>query len=148
LAKRSKVNPAAPRNAFVGKTDAPNARELTSAIGPAKALWDQLVADLQQQYELNQEWGSYSLKAGWSLRLKRKDRIIAYLVPLQGGFQAALVLGDRAVKIALQSKLPERVLKTIANAKRYGEGTGIRLTVENDTDLAAIGILAAIKIEN
>ena len=147
MAKRGKA-PTAARNAFVGKTDAPTARELTSVLGPTKGLWDKLVEDLQRQYGLNQEWGSYSPKAGWSLRLKRKDRIIAYLVPLHAGFQAALVFGDKAVKSALQAKLPKGVLKMIANAKRYGEGTGIRFTVENDADLAAIEILAAIKIEN
>ena len=148
LAKRSKATPAVPRNAFVGKTDAPNSRELTQAIGSAKELWDKLVEDLRRQYELNQEWGSYSPKAGWSLRLKRKDRIILYLIPLHGSFQAALVLGDKAVKATGETKLPERVRKTIVEARRYAEGTGVRIAVKGHGDLAAIEQLALIKIEN
>jgi Protein of unknown function (DUF3788) len=147
--KKDEVTPAVPSNAFAGKADTPEDRELRLALGPASALWDKLVVDLQRKHIVNtQEWGSSSHKAGWSLRLKQKDRIILYLIPLPGSFQAALVLGDKGVKAARQSKLPERVLKTIAGAKRYAEGTGIRLPVTAPEDLAAIEELAQIKIDN
>jgi hypothetical protein len=136
-------------NAFAGKTDAPDDQELTLALGPAKTLWKKLVGDLDAKHLVNvQKWGSSSPKAGWSLRLKRKDRIILYLIPMRGSFQVSLVLGDKGVKAARASKLPEPVLKTIAGAKRYAEGTGIRLAVTGPEDLAAIEHLAQIKIEN
>jgi hypothetical protein len=139
----------APLNAFAGKTDAPDDQELTLALGPAKTLWKKLVGDMDAKHVVNvQEWGSSSRKAGWSLRLKRKDRIILYLIPMRESFQVSLVLGDKAVKAARKSKLPERVLKTIAGAKRYAEGTGIRLAVTAPEDLAAIEQLAQIKIDN
>lgn len=147
--KKDKVTPAAPINAFAGKADAPGDRELRLVLGPAKTLWDKLVGDLQRKNIVNaEEWGSSSRKAGWSLRLKQKDRIILYLAPLPGSFQVALVLGVKGVKAALTSQLPERVLKTIAGAKRYAEGTGIRLPVTAPEDLVAIEQLAQIKINN
>jgi hypothetical protein len=146
--KGDKVTPA-PLNAFAGKLGAPDDEELGLALGPAKTLWDKLVGDLEGKDVVNaQEWGSSSLKMGWSLRLKRKDRIILYLIPMRESFQVSLVLGDKGVKAARQSKLPERVLKTIAGAKRYAEGTGIRLAVTGPEDLAAIEQLAQIKIDN
>jgi hypothetical protein len=148
-ANGKKRAPVVSLNAFVGKTDAPDAQELTRALGPTKALWDKIVDGLQHKHEVNiQEWGSHSPRAGWSLRLKRKDRIILYLIPLHGSFQVALVLGDRAVKTAREAKLPKSVLKTIADARRYAEGTGIRIAVRGPEDLAAIEKLALIKIEN
>lgn len=147
--RKAKSRAAVALNAFAGKTDAPNAQELTLALGPTKALWDKLVDRLQRKHEVNgQEWGSYSPKAGWSLRLKCKERIILYLIPLHGSFQAALVLGDRAVKIAREAKLPKSVLKTIAEARRYAEGTGIRIAATEPEDIATIEELALIKIEN
>ena len=146
--KGDKVTPAAPLNAFAGKTDAPDDQELALALGAAKTLWDKLVGDLQRKHTVNPEWGSSSRKAGWSLRLTLKDRIILYVIPLRDSLQVALVLGDRAVKAARQSKLPGRVLKTIADAKRYAEGTGIRLAVTAPADLVAIEQLAQIKIDN
>jgi hypothetical protein len=133
-------------NAFAGKTSAPDAQELASALGQTQALWDKLVDDLCKHEVDIQEWGSSSPKAGWSLRLKRKDRIILYLVPMKGSFQAAIVLGDKAVKVARDSKLPGRVLKTLAEARRYAEGTGIRVLVQRPEDLAAMEKLALIKL--
>jgi hypothetical protein len=118
-----------------------------STLGPAQALWDKLVDDLREHGVTVQEWGSSSAKAGWSLRLKRKDRIILYLVPLPGSFQAALVLGDKAVKAARERKLSTSVLKALAEARRYAEGTGIRIAVKGAANLAAVEKLALIKIE-
>jgi len=153
LSPRSGAKPAPVLNAFAGKTDAPDNRELAAALGPAHALWDKLVDSLHRKLVVDvQEWGSSSQKAGWSLRLKRKyknrDRIILYLVPTHGSFQAALVLGDKAVKAVRESKFPERALKTVAEARRYAEGTGIRLRVDGPEDLAVVERLAIIKIEN
>ena len=146
--KRAKVTPAPPVNAFIGKTEPPDDQELELALGPAKALWDKL-ADRLRKHEVNaQEWGSYSPKAGWSLRLKRKDRIIVYLIPLHGSFHVSLVLGHKGVKAARASALPEHVLKTIAGARRYAEGTGIRLAVTAPGDLAVVEKLALIKTDN
>jgi len=147
-AKRAKVTPAPPVNAFIGKAEPPDDQELELALGPSKALWDKL-SDRLRKHEVNaQEWGSYSPKAGWSLRLKRKDRIILYLIPLHGSFQVSLVLGDKGVKAARASELPDHVLKTIAGARRYAEGTGIRLAVTGPGDLAVVEKLALIKIDN
>lgn len=146
--KRAKAAPAPPVNAFIGKTEPPDDQELRLALGPAKPLWDQLTARLRQHEVNSQEWGSYSPKAGWSLRLKRKDRIILYLIPLPGSFHVSLALGNKAVKAARTADLPEHVLKTIAAAKRYAEGTGIRLPVTTFADLAAVEKLALIKIDN
>ena len=135
-------------NAFIGKTAPPDEHELALALGVSKSLWDKLVDRLHKHGVTVQEWGSYSPKAGWSLRLKQKDRIIVYLIPLQGSLQVSLVLGDKAVKAARASSLPEHVLKMIAEAKRYAEGTGIRLPVTTFADLAAIEKLALIKLAN
>jgi Protein of unknown function (DUF3788) len=143
--------PAAPLslNAFVGKSERPSADELASALGPAKSLWDELVGDLVREIQIDvQEWNSYSTKAGWSLRLKHGKRNIVYLGPLRGSFRVALILGDKAVKVAQQSPLPARVHKMIAEARRYAEGTGVRIDVQGPEDIAVIKQLAQIKLEN
>jgi Protein of unknown function (DUF3788) len=136
-------------NAFIGKTKKPTEEELTAALGPAKAVWDQLVADLAHENGVDvQEWSSYSPKAGWALRLKRKKRTIVWLAPCQGSFRVMFILGDKAVKAARQSKLPQRVIKIIDEAPRYPEGTGIRMNVRGPRDIAAVKKLAVVKLEN
>ena len=134
-------------NAFIGKPKKPTAAELTAALGPARALWDQLLARLADEHNLTvQEWNSYSRKAGWSLRLKRKDRNILYLTPCQGCFFVSFALGDKAVEAARQSRLPPSVIKTINEARRYAEGTGIRMEMKKPKDIEIVKQLAAIKL--
>jgi Protein of unknown function (DUF3788) len=136
-------------NAFIGRPTQPSDAQLAAALGPSKRLWDQLIGNLTSEFSLDeQEWNSYSSKAGWSLRLKRKKRNILHMAPLQGSFQIALILGDKAIQAARRCGLPKPILKMIAEAKRYPEGTAIRMQVRNEKDLAVIRSLAAIKVQN
>jgi hypothetical protein len=135
-------------NAFVGHAAKPTTEELTAALGPTASIWNQLVANMAELGLTVQEWNSYSVKAGWSLRLKLKKRNILYMSPFKGCFQVAFILGARAVEAARESKLPKAILKTIEDAPRYPEGTGVRLLVKHSSDLPAIRKLAAIKLAN
>ena len=136
-------------NAFVGKPDKPTTDELKKELGPAKELWDQLLAEQADEYEVVvHEWSSYSRKAGWSLRVKREKRTILYLSPCRGCFRASFALGDKAVQAARQSQLPKRIIKIMDESKRYAEGTGVRIDVAKPQDLAIIKKLAAVKLGN
>ena len=136
-------------NAFIGKAEQPTDEDLNAALGPAKATWDQLLDDLAREHGANvREWNSYSLKAGWSLRVKRKARTIVWLGPREGSFIAAFILGDQAMQAARAGKLPQRIVKILNEAPKYPEGTGVRITLKTPKDLAAVMALAAIKLAN
>ena len=138
-----------PANAFINKPDQPTDAELVTVLGPAKAIWDQLLSDLSQQHGVNvREWKCYSRKAGWSLRAMRNDRTIIWLGPSHGSFTAAFILGDKAVRAARQSKLPQRIVKALNEAPKYPEGTGVRLKVKSSRDIGMLKQLAAIKLAN
>jgi hypothetical protein len=137
------------RNAFIGQSKRPTETELASVLGGSHALWQQLVADLKRELKLDkEEWNSYSIKAGWSLRLQLKKRNIVYLSPGAGCFLASFALGDKALAAARKSKLPKSVFKIIDEAKRYAEGTAVRLEVHEPEDVAVVRTLAKIKIDN
>jgi hypothetical protein len=136
-------------NAFIGKSEKPTENELAAQLGPTKAVWDRLLAELAKEFDLvTWEWNSYSRKAGWSLRLKRGERNIVYLSPGLACFMASFALGDRAARAARESKLPKIVMQIIDEAKRYAEGTAVRLEVSGPKDIPAIKRLVAIKLEN
>jgi len=135
-------------NAFVGYAKRPASKELADALGPAKAVWDSLLRRLSEQFEPTLEWNSYSPKAGWSMKVKQGSRTIFYMVPCSNAFRVAFALGDKAVQVALQSKLPQRVLRMIKEARKYPEGTAVRIEVKNASELPPILTLAAIKLEN
>ncbi|MGB8496234.1 MAG: DUF3788 domain-containing protein [Candidatus Acidiferrum sp.] len=136
-------------NAFIDRVKKPTEEELAAALGPAKVVWDRFIAGLAEENGVDvQEWSSYSRKAGWSLRLKRKKRTIVWLAPCQGCFRVAFILGDKAMKVARESELPPRVLKILEEAPTYPEGTGVRIAVKGARDIAVLKKLAAIKLAN
>ncbi len=136
-------------NAFVNQSTEPNDDDLAKALGLSKALWDRLVADLKLEGGVDgQEWKSYSLKYGWSLRLMRKKRNILYLSPCPKSFRVMFILGDKAMMAARECKLPKKFQKIIEEAPKYPEGTGIRIDKVGPKDIPAIKKLAQIKLQN
>jgi hypothetical protein len=139
-----------PTNAFIEKTSKPTDAELAEALGgPAKALWDKLTTELAEGYGVNvPDWHSYSRKAGWALRLKRKERAIVYLSPWRGGFMVSFALGEKAAKAARESGVPAAVVKIIDEARKYAEGRAVRIEVRGAEDVAAVVKVAVAKVEN
>ena len=82
------------------------------------------------------------------MRLKRKKRTIVWLAPCQGCFRVAFILGDKAMKAARECELPKRMVKILEEAPKYPEGTGVRIVVKGDKDIAVLKKLAEIKLAN
>lgn len=137
-------------NAFIGRTGRPSEAELATALGPAAPLWAELIREVEADTgELTEEWkGVYANKFGWTLRLMKKNRKIAYLSPCQGCFRVAFLLNDKALNAAREAHLPKPVTEALAAAPHYPEGTGLRLMVNRTGDLAPIRKLAKIKLES
>ncbi len=135
-------------NAFAGKASKPTEAEVAAALRSSKKLWDLLVKDLSVEHALSQEWNSSSKKLGWSLRLKQGERNIVYLAPMDGCFMASFALGEKALEAARNSGLPARLVKIINEAKRYAEGTAVRIEVRTAEDVAAVRKLVACKVKH
>ena len=134
-------------NAFVGQPHPPTDAQLTTALGPAKAVWDQLLADLAEHSNLTtREWNSYSRKAGWSLRLKHAGRNIIYLAPGRGSFLASFAFSDKAVQASRTCRLPKAITESIAQAPRYPEGTAVRIEVTRPAALPTLRKLTNLKL--
>ncbi len=136
-------------SAFDDKSRTPRPKDLRATLGRSGALWDRLRGHLAREYEpLTEEWIFSGEKWGWSLRLKRKKRTVLYMTPCKKHFLTGFALGEKAVKAAHQSDLPDSVLELIDNAPKYAEGRGVRLAIRTKKDLENIEKLAAIKMAN
>jgi hypothetical protein len=136
------------QDAFLGKTTQPSDSDLEKALGRAKPLWDQLVAELASEHDVTtREWKSYSAKHGWSLRLKRGKRTTVWLVPNAGFFEVAFIFGEKALT-AIRQTAPTRVLRMLDEAPKYPEGTALRFQIKAAKDIAVVKKLAAIKLQH
>jgi hypothetical protein len=136
-------------NAFIGQNNPPSERDAASKLGPALSAWKELLAWLDEKGIANGEWKSVSPKKyGWALRPALKKRTILYLGPCEDCFRVSFVLGDKAIEATRTSGLPKSILKEISEAKRYAEGTGIRLMIRKPEDLASVRKLVEIKLAN
>ena len=136
-------------SALTDKSSTPRSKELKETLGRSSALWDQLRDHLAAEYQpLTEKWVMYSEKWGWSLQLKRKKRTILYTTPCKKHFLVGFVLGEKAVKAAHESDLPDPVIALIDSAPKYPEGRGLRIEVRTKKDLDLIEKLAAIKMAN
>jgi uncharacterized protein DUF3788 len=125
----------------------PDAESLKAALGPASPLWDAIRPFASSHWDpVGEEWVFSSKKAGWSVRLRHKGKIVLYLIPQEGYFLVGFVLGDRAVEEARRAGLPKAVLEQINGARKYAEGTGFRFEVRTQEDLRAVEKLARIKM--
>lgn len=132
---------------FDDKSHRPAPAELTAVLGKSAALWEALVAHTAEAHPpLKQEWNFAGAKYGWSMRLKRRDRVVLYMTPQAGHFLVGVALGEKAAAAAHSARLTENVLALIDNAPRYAEGRGIRFPVTRRSDVAAAEMLAALKM--
>ncbi len=134
---------------FLEKSEAPTAAALTAALGAKASLWRELTAGLGSQHApITEEWVYAGKNYGWSLRLKHKKRAVVYLTPCAGGFRASFAFGEKAVRAAHESALPQSVLRIIDESPKYVEGRAVRLEVKRATDVKYVMQLAAIKMAN
>lgn len=136
-------------SAFDDKSKTPRPGDLKKVLGRTGTHWDNLIAHLAAEYPpLQENWGFGGAKWGWSLGLKQKKRAILYMTPCKGFFLAGFVLGEKAVRAAHDSSLPDTILDIIDGARKYAEGRAVLIEIKNKTALEATKKLAAIKMAN
>lgn len=133
-------------SAFADKAHQPTEKDLCSVLGKAFTAWVRLIELVSDRVPaISQVWGFTSARFGWSIRLKRKDRVILYMTPREKHFLVSFALGEKAVVAAHAQKLPAAVLKAIESAPKYAEGRGVRFEVRQAREVPALAALAEIK---
>src|SRR5579863_2652872 len=129
------------------RSNAPSKRTLASELGEAQDLWEAIMTALAGTYgPIDLEWKPSKSDFGSMCLLKHKKRTLLYLTPEKNSIRVAVVLGERAVAVALDSRLPKAVKTMLQEAKPYAEGRGIRFSVNGAADLAVVEKLVAIKV--
>ena len=124
----------------------PSPQGIAKVLGAALNVWDQILSSISELLgAIEQEWKPSKSDFGWMCLLKHKKRTVVYLTPEAGSIRIAVVLGERAVELALASRLPAKIKRLIREARPYAEGRGIRFPVSSESDLPVVSELVAIK---
>jgi hypothetical protein len=133
-------------SAFADRSQKPTPAEIENVLGRSATLWAELIDSvIKNTGGMTQTWSFSSAKYGWSLRLKKKERIILYMTPQRNQFLVGVVLGERASAGSAQDRISPSTRTLIDEAPRYAEGRGIRLSVRTRHDLQVALELAALK---
>lgn len=125
----------------------PVSGDLAALLGPSLERWQHLIERVARAHApLREVWHFGGARNGWILRLKRRERVVLYMIPQLAGFLVAMVLGDRAFARANALELPDAVLELMRSAPRHIEGRGFRLSVRGDEDVDVVVRLAAAKM--
>ena len=126
--------------------DAQSASELAARLGKAIVHWNEIIDSVSANFApIEQVWKSSKNDFGRMCLLKQKKRTLLYMIPEDGVVQAAIVLGERAVAIALASGLEEKFKNLLREARPYVEGRGIRFDVISADDVLSVVELIRIK---
>lgn len=124
----------------------PSEKDLKVELGSAAVLWEQIITALEKEHgPLEREWKSSKSDFGRICLLKQKKRTLLYMTPEKEEITIAVVLGERAVGLALDGDLPEEIKTLIREARPYVEGRGIRFPVNSAADIPTISNLVKYK---
>jgi hypothetical protein len=135
-------------SAFEDPGTSPATPALEAVLGAAAPHWAALIAEVSERSGgSTQLWRHGGTRNGWTLRLLRGDRVLAYLTPQAGRMLVGVVLGEKAIDRAQAAGFASRATMAVVDAApRYAEGRGVRLEVRTDADLAIARELVRIKL--
>jgi hypothetical protein len=96
--------------------------------------------------ETLEEWKYYGKKLGWTLKKFYKKRNLFFIGMYKGYFIISFVFGERAVNSVLDSGIDTVLKKELSEARKYAEGRGLSIKVEDDRYLQDIKKLLQIKV--
>ncbi|HLP63779.1 DUF3788 domain-containing protein [Flavobacterium sp.] len=134
---------------FLDKNQEPTVSDLQNGIGTTFPIWKEIEAFLFEEYsKVKSKWHFTSAKTGWSFRMSDSKRVLVYLLPRNQYFKVAMVFGQKATDVVLESSISETIKSELKAAKVYAEGRGIRIDIHNDDLLEDIKKLIQIKLSS
>ncbi len=130
---------------FTDKEHEPTTGEMSAAMGKAKALWDELLQFIPDNYQLEGEFLFYGKKYGWTRRYRKSGKALTSLFPANGYFVAQIVLNPPQTEKALGANLSKSTLQMIKEAKAYHDGLWLWIKVASKQTLKDVKQLLLIK---
>lgn len=135
------------QSVFLDKMIKPTNSDLVEKLDLTFYLWKLLYDYVMRQYPNGVgEWNFSGQKYGWSYRIKDKKRAIIYLLPREKYFKVAFVFGQNATDHIMDSDINQEIKEELSLAKKYAEGRGIRIPVNDNSLMDDLKKLIDIKL--
>ena len=133
---------------FLEKTVKPTDKDLADKLDATYVLWQRLHDLVLSKYPKGiADWNFPGKKYGWSYRIKDNRRALIYFLPKDQFFKVAFVFGDKAINDIMKTGISDKIKEELNQAKKYGEGRGIRINIKNDSIFPGIEQLIDIKLK-
>ncbi len=132
---------------FCDKDNLPSEIDLKLALAETFIFWQEIENFTLLQYPTAKSgWHFSGTKYGWGYRISDATRVLIYLLPRTGYFKVGMVFGKKAMTVIQHSEIASSIKQELINAKAFAEGTGIRLSIVDESLFSDILDLIRIKI--
>jgi hypothetical protein len=136
-------------NVFKTKETRPDEEMIRGTLGAHYAHLEHLRQFLKDEIgETTEEWKYYGKKLGWTLKTFLKKRNLFFIGMYEGYFNIVFVFGEKAVDRVMDSEIDPSLKKELEEARKYAEGRGLSIKVDNPGCLDDIKKLVRIKVSN
>lgn len=136
-------------NAFNDKNKKPDDGILAEKIGKSFKYLEELKMYIQDKHGvITEEWKYYGKKYGWQQKILLKKRNLFFVIPQESFFRIVFIFGDKAVNEIRKSDIDENLKSAVINARKYTEGRGLSIDVNEEKHISDIKKLVEIKINN
>jgi hypothetical protein len=126
---------------------APTQNQLKATLGSAYPIWSGIIGAVEAAASpLYLTWKPSKAEFGRICLLQHRQRTLLYVTPEKEKVTVAIVLGERAYRLAMASTLPAPIKKMFSEAKPYAEGRGIRFPVSSSSAISVVEQLVKIKL--
>ena len=134
---------------FYDKNIKPDDNLLAEKTGETFKYWVEIKKHIKEHCgETTEEWKFYGKNYGWQLKTFYKKRNLFFLIPGESSYKIVFIFGDKAVSEIEKSDISEDLKNTVINAKKYAEGRGLAVEVEDEKYISDIKTLINIKLNN
>lgn len=138
-----------PHPELIDRANPPDDKKLETILGESKAILDKLIQFMEEEYgSIRPEWKYYGPKYGWTMKIFYKRRNSCFITPDASYFNIGFVFGGKAVAQIEKSELPAELIKEIVQARKYAEGRGLSLKINEPKQLEILRTLINIKLNN
>jgi hypothetical protein len=117
-----------------------------SLIGDKKALWQELMKYVSENYEGSAgEWNYYNDGKSWLFKMVMKKKTLFWIGLTEKTFRVTFWFSDKAENMINTSNLQEEIKSGFATSKKYGAVRGVSIIMNEKSDLENVITLTAIK---